>query len=65
MRPGVGRVGRGLMEPQGPKRIRSQDVAAVALARFLSKLLPFILIATILVLCLAVYLVAWSLKKNP
>ncbi len=37
---------------------------AVAFARLLSNLHPFVIAATILVLCLAVYAVAWALAKH-
>lgn len=52
------------MEPQGRKRLATSDVVVTVLARFFSKVLPYVLIATILLICLAVYAVAWLMQKR-
>ncbi len=52
------------MEPQGRKRLTTSDVVVTVLARFFSRLLPFVLIATILLICLAVYGIAWVLQNR-
>ncbi len=52
------------MEPQGRKRLATSDVVVTVLARLFSKLLPVILIATILLICLAVYGIAWFLQNR-
>ncbi|GEM_PF-5638616 len=52
------------MEPQGRKRLTTSDVVVTVLARFFSRLLPYVLIATILLICLAVYGIAWVLQNR-
>lgn len=46
------------------KKLKASEVVIVAGARFLSKLRPFVIIATVLVICLVVYAVAWSFHKH-
>lgn len=50
------------MEPN--KRLRSSEVVVTVLARFLSRLLPFVLIATILLICVAIYGIAWFMQNR-
>ena len=52
------------MDPQGGRRPKGADLVVVAIARLLSKLHPFVIAATVLVLCLAIYAVLWALQKH-
>lgn len=60
----AGRDERGEMEPHEDRRPTRSERVVVALARLLSQLHPFVIVATLLVICLAVYAVAWALAKH-
>lgn len=52
------------MDPHEHRRPTGADRTVVAIARFLSQLHPFVIVATILVICMAVYAVLWALQQH-
>lgn len=54
--------GAGRSETAVPSKIRTSEVLVVAGARFLSKLMPLVILGTILSICLIVYAIAWMLR---
>lgn len=52
------KASRGSDEKVGPS-----DLAVMMLARFTSKLLPVVIVGTIVVICVAVYAIAWYIQK--
>jgi hypothetical protein len=45
-------------------RVGKTDVAVTVLERLLTQMRPIIIVGTVLVLCLAVYAMAWVLSKR-
>lgn len=44
--------------------IRTSDVWVVRAARFLTQLRVWVLVGTVLVICVGVYAIAWAMKRN-
>lgn len=45
-------------------RVSNSDVAVTFLARWLSRLMPVIIIAIFLAICMGIYAIAWGFKNR-
>lgn len=63
---GVGRRAVGALREMDAKKpqVGKSDIAVTTLERLLTMLRPVVIVGTILVICLAVYAMAWALTKR-
>lgn len=59
-----GRLGRGRGMDAKKPQVGKTDIAVTTLERLLTKLRPVVIVGTVLVICLAVYAMAWILTKR-